>query len=84
MAAHAISSAVEKSGVEPEAVEDVALGNGAPWWTVVGPVVMSFFLMQVSGVTLLEKSLKARKPEYAEYVRRTSTFFPWPPKPAEG
>ncbi|MGB1506982.1 MAG: acetyl-CoA C-acyltransferase, partial [Acidimicrobiales bacterium] len=29
MAAHAISSAVEKSGVEPEAVEDVALGNGA-------------------------------------------------------
>ena len=29
MAAHAIKSAVEKSGVEPEAVEDVALGNGA-------------------------------------------------------
>ncbi len=29
MAAHAISSAVEKSGVEAEAVEDVALGNGA-------------------------------------------------------
>ena len=29
MAAHAISSAVEKSGVEPDAVEDVYLGNGA-------------------------------------------------------
>ena len=29
MAAHAIASAVEKAGVEPEAVEDVALGNGA-------------------------------------------------------
>ncbi|MEM8619758.1 MAG: acetyl-CoA C-acyltransferase [Actinomycetota bacterium] len=29
MAAHAIKHAVEKSGVEPEAVEDVALGNGA-------------------------------------------------------
>jgi len=29
MAAHAISTAVEKSGVEPEAIEDVALGNGA-------------------------------------------------------
>jgi acetyl-CoA C-acetyltransferase len=29
MAAHAISHAVEKSGVEPEAVEDVYLGNGA-------------------------------------------------------
>jgi acetyl-CoA C-acetyltransferase len=29
MAAHAISNAVSKSGVEPEAVEDVYLGNGA-------------------------------------------------------
>ncbi len=29
MASHAIKHAVEKSGVEPEAVEDVALGNGA-------------------------------------------------------
>jgi acetyl-CoA C-acetyltransferase len=29
MAAHAISNAVERSGVEPDAVEDVALGNGA-------------------------------------------------------
>lgn len=29
MAAHAISHAVKKSGVEPEAVEDVYLGNGA-------------------------------------------------------
>ena len=29
MAAHAIKHAVDKSGVEPEAVEDVALGNGA-------------------------------------------------------
>ncbi|MGF1599240.1 MAG: acetyl-CoA C-acyltransferase [Acidimicrobiales bacterium] len=29
MAAHAIETAVERSGVEPEAVEDVYLGNGA-------------------------------------------------------
>ena len=29
MAAHAISSAVDKAGIEPEVVEDVALGNGA-------------------------------------------------------
>ncbi|MGB0111684.1 MAG: thiolase family protein, partial [Ilumatobacteraceae bacterium] len=29
MAAHAISSAVERAGIEPELVEDVALGNGA-------------------------------------------------------
>ena len=29
MAAHAISSAVDRAGIEPELVEDVALGNGA-------------------------------------------------------
>ncbi|MFT7393406.1 MAG: acetyl-CoA C-acetyltransferase, partial [Candidatus Azotimanducaceae bacterium] len=29
MAAHAIKSAVDKSGIEPGQVEDVALGNGA-------------------------------------------------------
>ena len=58
----------------------VALGSGAAWWTIVGPIVMSTFLMRVSGVTLLERSLKERKPEYREYVRRTSTFFPRPPR----
>jgi steroid 5-alpha reductase family enzyme len=57
----------------------IALGTGSAWWTVVGPLVMSILLMRVSGVTLLEKSLKQR-PGYAEYVRRTSPFFPRPPR----
>ncbi len=58
----------------------VALAAGAPWWTVVGPVVMTFLLRRVSGVTLLERSLKERRPGYAEYVRRTSPFVPRPPR----
>ena len=37
MAAHAISSAVERAGVEPEAVEDVALGNGGHGAGNLGP-----------------------------------------------
>lgn len=49
-------------------------------WTVLSPIVMTFFLMRVSGVTLLERSLKKRKPKYAEYVERTNAFFPWWPK----
>jgi len=48
---------------------------------VVSPLVMSFLLLRVSGVTLLEQSMKAR-PGYEEYVRRTSTFFPRPPRSA--
>lgn len=57
-----------------------ALGCGAPLWTIVGPVVMSIFLMRVSGVTLLESSLKKRRAGYEAYIARTSSFFPWPPK----
>jgi steroid 5-alpha reductase family enzyme len=35
--------------------------------------------MKVSGVALLEKRLVRTKPEYADYVRRTSAFVPWFP-----
>jgi len=49
------------------------------WWTVLGPLVMSFLLLRVSGVTLLEHSLRRDKEGYADYIARTSSFFPWPP-----
>ena len=58
----------------------VAAALGAPWWTGVGPVLMSVLLVRVSGVALLERSLSRRKPGYEEYVRRTSAFFPRPPQ----
>lgn len=58
----------------------MALGAGAPWWTAIGPATITFLLLRVSGVTLLEKGLKKRKPAYADYARRTSAFIPWPPK----
>jgi len=48
-------------------------------WTIVGPIVMSVLLMRVSGVPLLERSLRKRRPGYDDYCRRTSAFFPWPP-----
>lgn len=53
-----------------------------PWGFlgVIGPAVMNFFLVRVSGVALLEKSLARTKPQYREYVERTSAFVPWPPK----
>ncbi|MEZ5943651.1 MAG: DUF1295 domain-containing protein [Planctomycetaceae bacterium] len=58
----------------------IAVAHGAHLWTAIGPALMSAFLMKWSGVGLLEKSLKAEKPEYAEYMRRTNTFFPGPPR----
>ena len=45
------------------------------------PLTMTFFLMRVSGVPLLEKKLKKTRPDYAAYVERTSAFFPRPPRP---
>ncbi|MCA9181490.1 MAG: DUF1295 domain-containing protein [Planctomycetales bacterium] len=50
------------------------------WWTVWSPAVMSFFLLQVSGVRLLEQSLQKRLAGYEEYVHTTSAFFPLPPR----
>lgn len=59
----------------------VAAGTGA-WWALIGPVVMTVFLVRVSGVPMLERRLKRTRPGYAEYARRTSSFFPLPPKRA--
>ncbi len=50
------------------------------WWSIVSPLLMSILLLKVSGVSLLESSITQRRPEYANYTRKTSTFFPWFPK----
>jgi steroid 5-alpha reductase family enzyme len=57
----------------------IAFSQCGVWWIVVSPIVMSIFLMKVSGVTLLEKSLKEKRPDYANYIRQTNAFFPGPP-----
>ena len=54
-----------------------ALAAGA-WWTIVSPILMSVLLLKVSGVAMLEKTISNRRPEYADYVRRTNAFFPGP------
>ena len=61
----------------------MALSGGA-WWSLPGPLLMSWLLLRVSGVTLLEKDIAERRPGYAEYVRRTNAFFPGPRKPEHG
>jgi steroid 5-alpha reductase family enzyme len=41
---------------------------------------MTHFLLNVTGKRLLERRLTRSRPEYADYVARTSGFIPWPPK----
>lgn len=53
------------------------------FWTIYSPIIMTFFLMKVSGVALLEKTLVESKPQYADYIQRTNAFFPGFPKKAQ-
>ena len=65
-------------------------GDACIWWgvwlighnmiAIIGPLVMTFLLMKWSGVPMLEASLKKRRPGYMDYIERTSSFFPRPPK----
>jgi steroid 5-alpha reductase family enzyme len=57
----------------------IAVAAGA-WWTGVGPLLLTFLLLRVSGVALTEKDIASRRPEYQAYLRRTSAFVPWFPK----
>lgn len=59
-----------------------ALATGA-WWTVVGPIIMTLFIVKVSGVALTDRNMAkggSTREGYDEYVRRTNTFFPGLPK----
>ena len=52
--------------------------NGSAAWTIFSPLLMSFLLLKVSGVRLLEQTIVNRRPDYLEYQQRTNSFFPGP------
>ena len=58
----------------------VAASTPWGWAMVFSPLIMTFFLVKVSGVPMLEEALAQRRTGYREYMARTSPFVPWPPK----
>ena len=52
----------------------IAAGSYLPF---LSSLLMTLLLLKVSGVALLEKSLKENKPLYKEYIEKTSSFLPW-------
>jgi steroid 5-alpha reductase family enzyme len=50
------------------------------WKTVFGPATITALILLVSGIPLLERKYEGNL-EFKEYQRRTSAFFPLPPKP---
>jgi len=69
-------------------------GDSAQWWgfyliaagstfgflTIFSPIIMTYFLIKVSGVAMLERTMAERKPGYKEYMQTTNAFIPWFPK----
>ncbi|MDZ7831615.1 MAG: DUF1295 domain-containing protein [Desulfobacterales bacterium] len=49
-------------------------------WTIVSPMVITYTLLRITGVTLMEQTEFSENPEYQAYIRKTSAFIPWPPK----
>jgi steroid 5-alpha reductase family enzyme len=60
----------------------IALSVRNGWIAIISPLTITFLLLKVSGVAMLEKKY-AGNSEFAAYARRTRAFFPWfPKKPA--
>jgi len=54
-----------------------AAGLGGAW-SVVSPLLMTWLLLRVSGVRLLEADIGHRRPAYRDYIARTNAFVPGP------
>ena len=54
----------------------IALSVRNGWTTLVSPLMITFLLLRVSGVRMLEKKYVGDK-EFEEYKKKTSAFFPW-------
>ena len=57
----------------------IVLSVDSGWAAIISPLTISFLLLKVSGVKMLEKKYAGNE-EFAAYARRTSPFFPWFPK----
>lgn len=57
----------------------LALCIPSGWLTIVGPLTITFLILKVSGVPLLEKKME-NNPDFIEYKKRTSVFIPLPPR----
>jgi len=56
-----------------------SIPSGGILLSLISPVLITFLLLKVSGVVMLEKKLNL-KPDFIEYKRRTNAFVPWFPR----
>jgi len=53
----------------------MALSSGG-WLALLGPLMITFLLLKISGVTMLDAALVERRPGYAQYLEDTPGFLP--------
>jgi steroid 5-alpha reductase family enzyme len=57
----------------------VALSTPNGWLSILGPLTITFLIVKVSGIPMLEKKMREH-PDFAHYEKTVSVFFPLPPK----
>lgn len=57
-----------------------ALAHPNGWIFIICPLMMTFFLLKVSGVAMLEEGMVKTKAKYKDYIANTPAFIPWFPK----
>jgi steroid 5-alpha reductase family enzyme len=55
----------------------LSVKNG--WAAIISPLLITFLLLRISGVSMLEKKYVGNR-DFEDYAERTSPFFPWFPK----
>lgn len=50
------------------------------WWTILSPLLITWLLLRISGVALLERDIGERRPGYPDYIARTNAFLPGLPR----
>ncbi|MBP7740931.1 DUF1295 domain-containing protein [Candidatus Woesebacteria bacterium] len=56
-----------------------AISLSGSFFTIIGPLTITILILFVSGIPMLEKKYEGR-PDFENYKKRTSMFFPLPPK----
>jgi steroid 5-alpha reductase family enzyme len=56
----------------------ISVGSWTGVATIVGPLLMSFILTRGTGARMTDRRMTKSRPQYADYVARTSGFIPLP------
>jgi steroid 5-alpha reductase family enzyme len=58
----------------------IACEHPIGWFTIIGPFLYSYFIVNVTGQRTLDKKLSREKPDYAAYMKSTNGMIPMPPR----